>query len=50
MSPSSSITRRTAVITLGAGAALTLSGQAQTAAPVAGPLSLTKLPYAYDAL
>ena len=38
------------MIALGAGAALTLSGRAQTAAPAAGPLSLPKLGYAYDAL
>jgi superoxide dismutase, Fe-Mn family len=50
MSPSSNVTRRTAVIALGAGAALTPPGRAQTVAPAAGPLPLPKLGYAYDAL
>jgi Fe-Mn family superoxide dismutase len=45
------VSRRTAVITLGAGAALTLSGRAQTPpAPATGPLTLPKLGYALDAL
>lgn len=44
------VTRRTAVVTLGAGAALTLSGQTPATAPTAAPLVLPKLGYAYDAL
>lgn len=55
MLPEIPVSRRTAVIALSAGAAITLAGTAGAAtpapaAPPSGPLSLPKLAYAYDAL